>query len=267
MATRIDGKALSQELREGIGKAAAAFTARTGRAPGLAAVLVGDDPASRIYVGNKEKACEKVGILSLRKDLPAETSEEELLGLVAELNADARVDGILVQLPLPDHIDEGKVLDAIDPRFDVDGFHPRNVGDLLLGKGVVSPCTPLGMMMMLDHYGIDPKGKRAVIVGRSNIVGKPMAVLLLARHATVTICHSRTTDLPGECRSADILVAAIGRPRFITGDMVKDGAVVLDVGINRIEVDGKKRLVGDVDFDAAEPRPPTSRRCPAASAR
>ena len=254
MATLIDGKELSAKLKSGLASASGDFAERFGRQPGLATVLVGEDPASRIYVANKEKACQAIGFLSLRHDLPPETPEAELLGLVSELNQDPRVDGILVQLPLPGHIDSAKVIDAIDPGKDADGFHPVNVGDLLLGKPRVLPCTPLGMMIMLDHYGIDLKGKEAVVVGRSNIVGKPMAVLLLARHCTVTLCHSRTVDLPAHCRRADILVAAVGRANTITGDMVKDGAVVLDVGMNRIEVDGKKRLVGDVDFPAVEPR-------------
>jgi methylenetetrahydrofolate dehydrogenase (NADP+)/methenyltetrahydrofolate cyclohydrolase len=254
MATIIDGKALSASLREGIGKAAADFSARFDRAPGLAAVLVGDDPASKIYVGGKEKACAKAGIFSLRRDLPGETSEADLLGIVAELNRDDRIDGILVQLPLPDHIDEARIIDAIDPSKDVDGFHPVSVGNLMLGKPRVLPCTPLGMMLMLDHHGVDLKGKEAVVVGRSNIVGKPMAILLLSRHATVTLCHSRTADLAEHCRRADVLVAAVGRPRMIQGDWVREGAVVLDVGINRIEVDGKKKLVGDVDYEPAAER-------------
>ncbi len=252
MATRIDGKELSAKLKNGLASAVGDFAERFGRQPGLATVLVGEDPASRIYVGNKEKACEKIGFLSLRHDLPEETPESEILELVSDLNQDDRVDGILVQLPLPEHVDSAKVIDAIDPAKDADGFHPVNVGDMLLGKPRVLPCTPLGMMIMLDHHGIDLKGKEAVVVGRSNIVGKPMAVLLLARHATVTLCHSRTANLAEHCRRADILVAAVGRANTITGDMVKEGAVVLDVGMNRIEVDGKKRLVGDVDYAAAE---------------
>jgi methylenetetrahydrofolate dehydrogenase (NADP+) / methenyltetrahydrofolate cyclohydrolase len=254
MAVLIDGKTLSERLRNTLAGAVRDFTDGYGRAPGLATVLVGDDPASQIYVGYKEKACEKLGLFSMRHNLPGDTAEADLLGLISDMNNDERIDGILVQLPLPGHIDSGKVIDAIDPAKDADGFHPANVGDMLLGKPRVLPCTPLGMMMMLDAHDIDIKGKEAVVIGRSNIVGKPMAVLLLARHATVTLCHSRTVDLAAHCRRADILVAAVGRANTVTGDMVKEGVVVLDVGMNRIEVDGKKRLVGDVDFASVEPR-------------
>ena len=254
MAIIMNGKQLAAELAGELKREVATFTAERGRAPGLAAVLVGDDPASAIYVGKKEQACADCGIYSQRHDLGAATTEDELLRLVATLNDDDRIDGILVQLPLPAHIDETRVVDAILPAKDVDCFHPQNVGNLLIGKATVYPGTPLGMIRLLEKHAVDPKGRHAVVVGRSNIVGKPMAAMLLHRHATVTICHSRTTDLAAHCRRADILVAAVGRPRLITGDMVKEGVVVLDVGVNRIEVDGKRRLVGDVDFDSVEPR-------------
>jgi len=253
-AVRISGKELAAELAEDIKTEVAAFAAEHGRAPGLAAVLIGDDPASAIYVGKKEEACANCGIYSQLHRLPADLTEDALLGLIETLNHDDRIDGILVQLPLPKHLDESKVIDAILPAKDVDCFHPQNVGNLIIGKATVYPVTPLGMIRMLEKHGIDPKGKHAVVVGRSNIVGKPMAAMLLERHATVTICHSRTQDLADHCRRADILVAAVGRPRMITGDMVKEGVVVLDVGVNRIEIDGKRRLVGDVDYDSVCPK-------------
>jgi len=244
--TLIDGKKVSAEIKEQVAGEVENLKKQTGKVPGLAVVLVGEDPASAVYVKNKNKTCEKMGFQSFSHTLTADIQETELLKLIAELNANPEVNGILVQLPLPDHVNEQKVLEAIDPKKDVDGFHPVNVGYLTSGADALAPCTPAGIIEMLDFYKIDIEGKNAVILGRSNIVGKPMASLLLKRHATVTICHSRTRDLPAVARSADILVAAIGKPHFVTQDMVGEGATVIDVGINR--VDGK--LVGDVDFNA-----------------
>jgi methylenetetrahydrofolate dehydrogenase (NADP+)/methenyltetrahydrofolate cyclohydrolase len=211
-------------------------------------VLVGDDPASRVYVTMKEKACAEAGIFSDEHKLPAETSEAQLLELVAQLNADERIDGILVQLPLPGHIDENKVLEAISPKKDVDGFHPYNVGRLATGNPLFKPCTPYGVMKMLEHTGVDLTGADVVVVGRSNIVGKPVALMCLAQHATVTICHSRTRDLAQRVKAADVVIAAVGRPEMIKGEWIKPGATVIDVGINRV---GEKKLVGDVEFAAA----------------
>ena len=247
MAELIDGKVVSQSVRNEVTELASKLKQDTGIVPGLAAVLVGDDPASEIYVRNKRKACEKVGIYSEEHKLPAETTEEQLLGLVNKLNEDTKIHGILVQLPLPGHIDETRILRTVSPLKDVDGFHPYNVGLLVEGNPRFVSCTPGGIIKMLDFYNIDIKGKEVVVVGRSNIVGKPVSMLLLHRHGTVTICHSRTKDLKEVTGRADILVAAIGRANFITADMVKDGAVVIDVGINRKD-DGK--LTGDVDFEA-----------------
>lgn len=241
-ATMISGKEISAKLRLSVKAQADALRAK-GVVPGLAVVLVGDDPASAIYVRNKEKACEECGFYSEKYVLPAETSQDELLSLIAKLNADPRIHGILCQLPLPAHISEQAVILAIDPAKDVDAFHPVNVGRIMTGDFDFVPCTPAGVMAMLDECGIDPKGKHCVVVGRSNIVGKPMSMLLLHRHGTVTICHSRTKDLADVCRSADILVAAVGKAGFVTADMVKEGAVVIDVGINRTP-EGK--VVGDV---------------------
>ena len=246
MAEIISGKEVSQHIRGEVAKGTAELKEKTGITPGLAAVLVGEDPASEIYVRNKRKACTEAGMYSEEHKLPTETTEEELLALVDKLNNDPNIHGILVQLPLPDHIDDTKVLRSVSPDKDVDGFHPYNVGLLVEGNPRFISCTPHGIIKMLEYYDIDIKGKEAVVVGRSNIVGKPVAMLLLHRHATVTVCHSRTQDLPGVTRRADILVAAIGRANFITADMVKDGAVVIDVGINRNE-EGK--LTGDVDFE------------------
>jgi len=243
----IDGKVVSQSVRDEVAELASKLKQDTGIVPGLAAVLVGDDAASEIYVRNKRKACEKVGIYSEEHKLPAETTEEQLLGLVNKLNEDTKIHGILVQLPLPGHINETKILRTVSPLKDVDGFHPYNVGLLVEGNPRFVSCTPGGIIKMLDFYNIDIKGKDVVVVGRSNIVGKPVSMLLLHRHGTVTICHSRTKDLKEVTGRADILVAAIGRANFITADMVKDGAVVIDVGINRKD-DGK--LTGDVDFDS-----------------
>ncbi len=243
--TLIDGKKVSAEIKEQVAAETGRLQQQTGKVPGLAVVLVGEDPASAVYVKNKNKTCTTMGFQSFSHTLATDTEEKELLKLIAELNANPEVNGILVQLPLPAHINAPKVLEAVDPKKDVDGFHPINVGILTSGGNGPAPCTPAGIIEMLDFYKIGIEGKHAVILGRSNIVGKPIASLLLKRHATVTICHSRTRDLPAVARSADILVAAIGKPRFVTPDMVKEGAVVIDVGINR--VDGK--LVGDVDFE------------------
>ena len=247
MAEIIDGKKVSEHIRAQIAAGVEKLKAETDITPGLAAVLVGDDPASEIYVRNKRKACANAGMYSEEHKLPAETTEQELLNLVDRLNNDPNIHGILVQLPLPDHINETKVLRAVSPLKDVDGFHPYNVGLLVEGNPRFISCTPHGIIKMLEFYNIDITGKEAVIVGRSNIVGKPVSMLLLHRHATVTVCHSRTKPLDEVTKRADILVAAIGRANFITGDMVKEGAVVIDVGINRNE-EGK--LTGDVDFEA-----------------
>ena len=247
MAELIDGKAIAAELREQISTDVKELVA-TGVTPGLAVVLVGEDPASRVYVSMKEKACAATGIYSVEHKLSAETGETELLELIATLNGDEKIDGILVQLPLPGHIDEAKVLEAISPSKDVDGFHPYNVGRLVTGNPVFKPCTPYGVMKMLEYIGADLKGKDVVIVGRSNIVGKPLALMCLAEHATVTICHSRTVDLPQKVAAADVVIAAVGRPEMIKGDWIKKGAIVIDVGVNRV---GEKKLVGDVDFIAA----------------
>ena len=247
MAEIIDGKKVSEHIRAEIAEGVEKLKAETGVTPGLAAVLVGEDPASEIYVRNKRKACANAGMYSEEHKLPAETTEQELLNLVDRLNNDLNIHGILVQLPLPDHINEAKILRAVTPLKDVDGFHPYNVGLLVEGNPSFISCTPHGIIKMLEFYNIDIAGKHAVIVGRSNIVGKPVSMLLLHRHATVTICHSRTKPLDEVTRRADILVAAIGRANFITADMVKEGAVVIDVGINRNE-EGK--LTGDVDFEA-----------------
>jgi len=250
VANIIDGKAIAAEIREEISSGVASLKEKN-ITPGLAVVLVGDDPASRVYVTMKEKACAQTGIFSDEHKLSAETSEEELLSLIAQLNNDERIDGILVQLPLPDHIDESKILDAISPTKDVDGFHPYNVGRLATGTPLFQPCTPYGVMKMLEKTGVDLTGKEVVVVGRSNIVGKPVALMCLAQHATVTLCHSRTADLPAKVRQADVVIAAVGRPEMIKGDWIKEGAVVIDVGVNRV---GEKKLVGDVDFAAAGER-------------
>jgi len=247
MSSIIDGKALSLKLKEEMKAAMPALTERCGRVPCLAVIIVGDNPASRSYVRGKVNACTFVGMDSRLIELPEDVSESELLGRIAELNSDSAVDGILVQLPLPKHIDEDRVIDAIALEKDVDGFHPGNVAKLWLGRPCTVPCTPKGIIAMIESTGVEISGKKAVVVGRSNIVGKPVAKLLLDRNATVTIAHSRTADLAAVCREADILVAAVGRPGTITADMVKPGAVVIDVGINRTP-EGK--LVGDVDFEA-----------------
>lgn len=250
MAEIIDGKAIAAEIRKEIGKDTADLIAK-GVTPGLAVVLVGEDPASRVYVSMKEKACVTAGIFSDEYKLSADIGEAELLELIAKLNADERIDGILVQLPLPAHIDELRVLEAISPQKDVDGFHPYNVGRLATGNPLFQPCTPYGVMKMLEYTGVDLKGKEVVVVGRSNIVGKPVALMCLAQHATVTICHSRTRDLPAKVAAADVVIAAVGVPEMVKGDWIKEGAVVIDVGVNRV---GDKKLVGDVDFVAASAR-------------
>ena len=254
-AALIDGKAFAAGLRERIGAAIADLKSTHGAVPGLAVVLVGEDPASQVYVRNKGKQTIESGMASFEHKLDASTSQESLLKLIADLNADPAVDGILVQLPLPDHIDAQAVLDTITPEKDVDGFHVINAGRLATGGDALVPCTPLGCLLLLRDQLGDLTGKHAVIVGRSNIVGKPMAALLLRESCTVTVTHSRTKDLPAECRRADILVAAVGRPEMVKGDWVKPGATVIDVGINRIDApekgEGKTRLVGDVDFTSA----------------
>ncbi len=254
MATIIDGKAFAGNLRERIGVAVAGLVSEHGLKPGLAVVLVGEDPASEVYVRNKGKQTVAAGMDSFEHKLSAEVGELELLALVEQLNRDPAVHGILVQLPLPAHIDESKVINAIDVKKDVDGFHIENVGKLAIGEPSLLPCTPAGCLMLLKDQLGDLSGKSAVVVGRSNIVGKPVALLLLKENCTVTIAHSRTRDLPAVCRGADILVAAVGVPEMVKGDWIKPGAAVIDVGINRIDgKQGKPRLVGDVDFAAAEP--------------
>jgi methylenetetrahydrofolate dehydrogenase (NADP+)/methenyltetrahydrofolate cyclohydrolase len=251
-ANRIDGKAAAQALRERIAGEVARFREATGRAPGLAVVLVGEDPASAVYVRSKGKATIEAGMESFEHRLPESTSQEELIALVDRLNQDAAVDGILVQLPLPPQIDEAAIITRISPDKDVDGFHPVNAGRLVIGLPGFVPCTPLGCLKLLQSELGDLSGKEAVVVGRSNIVGKPMALLLLRENCTVTVAHSRTRDLPEVVRRADIVVAAVGRPEMIKGDWLKAGATVIDVGINRLPGDnGKGRLVGDVDFEFA----------------
>jgi methylenetetrahydrofolate dehydrogenase (NADP+)/methenyltetrahydrofolate cyclohydrolase len=257
-AIRIDGKAKAAEISEEITAETAALLRDHGVKPGLAVVIIGEDPASQVYVRNKKRTAEACGFNSIQHTLPADVSEQEVLDLVAALNDDDAIHGILVQLPLPDHLDEQRITQSISPAKDVDGFHYINIGKLTAGDTADAfvPCTPAGCMLMIeDHLGADLSGLSAVVVGRSNIVGKPMAALLLARHATVTICHSRTPDLPAVVRGADIVIAAVGRPNMIGGDWIKPGAVVIDVGINRVEVtiDGetKNKLTGDVNYDEA----------------
>ena len=245
MANIIDGKALSAAIKDEVREQVLSLKEKYGRVPCLCVIIVGENPASQVYVRNKVRAAEYVGIDSLKVELPADTSEEELLSRIADLNADPAVDGILVQLPLPRHIDEEKVIDAIAPEKDVDGFHPSNVAGLWLGKDCVLPCTPAGILRLIDSTGVSLSGKQAVVVGRSNIVGKPVAKLLLDRNATVTIAHSRTADLGSVTAQADVLVVAVGKAGLVTGEMVKPGAVVIDVGMNR---DAEGHLCGDVDF-------------------
>jgi methylenetetrahydrofolate dehydrogenase (NADP+)/methenyltetrahydrofolate cyclohydrolase len=251
-AILLDGKKLAETVRAEVRAGVDEFCARRGRAPGLDVVLVGDDPASEVYTRNKEKASNDVGMRGRLHRLPATATEAELVTLITRLNIDDGVDGILIQLPLPAGLDESRILDLVSPAKDVDGFHPINAGLLASGRPALVPCTPVGCMRLLRESGVDLKGARAVVVGRSNIVGKPVAQLLLAEHATVTIAHSRTRDLASVCREADVLIVAIGKPEMIRGDWVKAGAVVIDVGINRMEAgEGKTRLVGDVAFDEA----------------
>ena len=251
MAKLIDGKLVSAQVKEQVREEAAAIYEKHGIKAGLAVVIVGNDPASRVYVNNKKKACEAVGFQSFEYALPEETTQEELLELVETLNNDPKVNGILVQLPVPKQIDDTAIINAISPEKDVDAFHPENVGRIMIGDYAFLPCTPAGVMELIDSTGVEISGKKCVVIGRSNIVGKPMAMLLLHRSGTVTICHSRTKDLPSVTREADILVAAVGKANFVTADMVKEGAVVIDVGINRLD-NGK--LCGDVDFAAVEPK-------------
>ncbi|HEY6008043.1 MAG TPA: bifunctional methylenetetrahydrofolate dehydrogenase/methenyltetrahydrofolate cyclohydrolase FolD [Geobacteraceae bacterium] len=250
MALIIDGKAIAEKVRAEIAADVQKLTAQ-GTQPGLAVVLVGEDPASKVYVSMKEKACLNVGIFSDEYKLHDGTSEADLLALVDRLNNDPKIHGILVQLPLPKHIDTEKVLEAISPKKDVDGFHPYNVGRLVVGKPLFQPCTPYGVMVMLKECGIDLNGKEVAVVGRSNIVGKPVAMMCLQQHATVTLCHSRTRDLAAKVKAADVLIAAVGQPEMIKGEWIKEGAVVIDVGVNRV---GEKKLVGDVEFAAAAAR-------------
>lgn len=243
-AVRMDGKMVSAKVRGSILEEVNGLKEK-GVRPGLAVIIVGEDPASKVYVRNKERACEECGFYSEKYALPEETTQEELLGLIDELNHNPHIDGILCQLPVPKHIDEQAIIDAISPEKDVDAFHPINVGKIMVGNFDFLPCTPAGVMQLLEEYEIDPNGKNCVVIGRSNIVGKPMAMLLLHKNGTVTICHSRTKNLKEICAQADILVAAVGKADFVTADMVKEGAVVIDVGMNR--KDGK--LCGDVAFD------------------
>jgi methylenetetrahydrofolate dehydrogenase (NADP+)/methenyltetrahydrofolate cyclohydrolase len=245
-ARLIDGKALALQVREGLATESAAVLAKTGMKPGLATILVGDDPASHLYVKSKQKACDAAGIYIDDHKLPASTTQAELLALIEKENADPKIHGILVQLPLPKHIDSKVVLEAVSPDKDADGFHPYNFGRLVEGHPVFEACTPKGVIKMIESTGVSIEGKRAVVLGRSNIVGKPLALMLLQRNATVTICHSKTKDLPSVCRQAELLLVAIGKAKFVTADMVRDGAVVIDVGTNRLP-DGK--VVGDVDFE------------------
>ena len=242
----IDGKQVAARCREELKQQVAALRAR-GIIPGLAVILVGDDPASQVYVRNKHRACEELGIHSEQYTLSADTDRQTLLDLITELNGREEIDGILVQLPLPGHLDEKEILSAIDPAKDVDSFHPQNVGRLVIGDYFFAPCTPSGILTLIDSAGVDLTGKECVVIGRSNIVGKPMALMLLHRNATVTVCHSKTRDLPSVTRRADVLISAVGKAGFVTADMVKPGAVVIDVGMNRNQA-GK--LCGDVDFES-----------------
>ena len=246
MAKILDGKAVSQRIKDEL-KIEVEALKEKGVNPGLAVVIVGDNPASRVYVNSKKKACAEIGIASFEYALEESTTEEELLALVRKLNNDSTVNGILVQLPLPKHINEETIINAITPEKDVDAFHPVNVGKIMIGNFDFLPCTPAGVMELIKESSIDLEGKKCVVVGRSNIVGKPQSMLLLHKNATVTICHSRTKNLAEECRQADVLVVAVGRANMITGDMVKEGAVVIDVGMNRLP---DKKLVGDVDFES-----------------
>ncbi|MEE1126499.1 MAG: bifunctional methylenetetrahydrofolate dehydrogenase/methenyltetrahydrofolate cyclohydrolase FolD [Acutalibacteraceae bacterium] len=249
MAQIIDGKAVSASVKQEVADECAKIFAERGIKPGLAVIIVGDDPASRVYVNNKKKACELVGFISREYALPAETTQDELLSLVDTLNNDNEINGILCQLPLPKHLDEKAVIEAISPKKDVDAFHAVNVGKIMIGDFDFLPCTPAGVMELLAYYNIDITGKECVVLGRSNIVGKPMSMLLLHKNGTVTVCHSRTKNLEEVCKRADILVAAVGIPKFVKANMVKENAVVIDVGINR---DENGKLCGDVDFADVE---------------
>ena len=249
-AQLIDGKALAQQVRDRLAQESSELLAKKGIAPGLATILVGDDPASHVYVKNKQKACEMAGIYVDDHKLPASTSQADLLALIEKKNTDPKIHGILVQLPLPKHIDSKVILEAVSPLKDADGVHPYNFGRLVEGHPVFEACTPKGVIKMIESAGVTIEGKRAVVVGRSNIVGKPLALMLLQRNATVTICHSKTKDLPAVCREADLLLVAIGKAKFVTADMVREGAVVIDVGTNKTP-EGK--LCGDVDFAAVAP--------------
>lgn len=249
MAKILDGKAVSQRVKNALKDETEKFIEKYGIKPGLAVVIVGDDPASRVYVNSKKKACAEIGYYSEEHALPESTTEGELLSLVEKLNGDEKIHGILVQLPLPKHIDEEKIINAINPKKDVDAFHPVNVGKIMIGNFDFLPCTPAGVMELINEAGIDLTGKNCVVVGRSNIVGKPQAMLLLHKNATVTICHSKTKNIKEITKNADVLVAAVGRAQMFDGDYIKDGAVVIDVGMNRLE---NKKLVGDVDFESAE---------------
>lgn len=248
MAKILDGKAVSQRVKNALKDETEKFVEKYGIRPGLAVVIVGDDPASRVYVNSKKKACAEIGYYSEEHALPESTTEGELLSLVEKLNGDEKIHGILVQLPLPKHIDEEKIINAINPKKDVDAFHPVNVGKIMIGNFDFLPCTPAGVMELINEAGIDLTGKNCVVVGRSNIVGKPQAMLLLHKNATVTICHSKTKNIKEITKNADVLVAAVGRAQMFDGDYIKDGAVVIDVGMNRLE---NKKLVGDVDFESA----------------
>ncbi len=248
MAELIKGKEVAQKIREEVSSEIEELQKKTGKVPGLAVVIMGEDPASQTYVNNKEKTSKKLGFHSEVHRLPESTTQEELLQLVDRLNNDDNINGLLVQLPLPDHIEDEAVIHAISPEKDVDGFHPVNVGNMMIGEKCYIPCTPHGVIKMIEHVGYDLKGKNAVVIGRSNIVGKPVSLLLLDRHATVTITHSRTQDLPGVCKQADVLVVAAGKPEMVKGDWIKPGAVVIDVGIHRID----DKLKGDVEFESAE---------------
>lgn len=248
MAKLLMGKEVSKRIKDEL-KIEAENLKKQGINPGLAVIIVGEDPASQVYVRNKERACEECGIYSEKYALPEETTQEELLKLIEELNNKNNISGILVQLPVPKHIDEETIINAINPKKDVDAFHPINVGKIMVGNYDFVPCTPAGVMELIDESGIDVCGKECVVVGRSNIVGKPQAMLLLHQNGTVTICHSKTKNLADKTRNADILIAAVGIPNFITGEMIKEGAVVIDVGINRLE---NKKLCGDVEFESAE---------------
>lgn len=246
----IDGKAVSDSIKAELRAEVARMKETKGFVPGLSVIIVGNDPASRVYVDSKKRACAEIGLYSEEHALPEKTTQVELLNLIHKLNNDPKIHGILCQVPLPKHLDEKEVLNAIDPRKDVDGFHPVNVGKMMVGEKAFLPCTPHGVMELIKRTGIALQGKQAVVVGRSNIVGKPVAIMLLSENATVTVCHSRTADLPGECRKADVLVVAVGKKEMVKGGWIKPGAVVIDVGVNREA--GSKKLYGDVEYEAAK---------------